>query len=136
VAKNVLLTSDATVGRKFKEAILAHRLEQSLDKQQILELYLNEIWLGYRSFGVGAAAYNYFGKSLPELTLAECAFLAALPKGPDNYHPIRNKAKAKARRDWILGQMADLGWVSQNDARKAMAEDLVVQPAPSRRQVS
>ncbi len=68
VAKNVLLTSDATVGRKFKEAILAHRLEQSLDTQQILELYLNEIWLGYRSFGVGAAAYNYFGKSLPELT--------------------------------------------------------------------
>ncbi|MDR6532671.1 penicillin-binding protein 1A [Caulobacter rhizosphaerae] len=132
VAKNVLLTSDATVGRKFKEAILAHRLEQSLDKQQILELYLNEIWLGYRSYGVGAAAYNYFGKSLPELTLAESAFLAALPKGPDNYHPIRNKAKAKARRDWILGQMADLGWVSQADAKKAMAEDLVVQPAPKR----
>ncbi|MCK5911995.1 MAG: transglycosylase domain-containing protein, partial [Caulobacter sp.] len=85
VAKNVLLTSDATVGRKFKEAILAHRLEQSLTKQQILELYLNEIWLGYRSFGVGAAAYNYFGKSLPDLTLAECAYLASLPKGPDNY---------------------------------------------------
>jgi penicillin-binding protein 1A len=132
VAKNVLLTSDATVGRKFKEAILAHRLEQSLDKQQILELYLNEIWLGYRSFGVGAAAYNYFGKSLPDLTLAECAYLAALPKGPDNYHPIRNKAKAMARRNWILGQMAELGWVSKADAAKAMAEDLVVQAAPKR----
>ncbi|WP_419255553.1 penicillin-binding protein 1A [Caulobacter sp. ErkDOM-YI] len=132
VAKNVLLTSDATVGRKFKEAILAHRLEQSLDKQQILELYLNEIWLGYRSFGVGAASYNYFGKSLPELTLAECAYLAALPKGPDNYHPIRNKAKAKVRRDWILDQMAELGWVSQADADKAKAEDLVVQAAPKR----
>jgi penicillin-binding protein 1A len=132
VAKNVLLTSDATVGRKFKEAILAHRLEQSLTKQQILELYLNEIWLGYRSFGVGAAAYNYFGKSLPDLTLAQCAYLASLPKGPDNYHPIRNKAKAMARRNWVLGQMAEQGWVSREQARQAMAEDLVVQAAPKR----
>ena len=132
VAKNVLLTSDATVGRKFKEAILAHRLEQSLTKQQILELYLNEIWLGYRSFGVGAAAYNYFGKSLPELTLAQCAYLASLPKGPDNYHPIRNKAKAITRRNWVLGQMVEQGWVSKEDAAKAMAEDLVVQAAPKR----
>ncbi len=132
VAKNVLLTSDATVGRKFKEAILAHRLEQSLTKQQILELYLNEIWLGYRSFGVGAAAYNYFGKSLPDLTLAQCAYLASLPKGPDNYHPIRNKAKAMARRNWVLGQMAEQGWVSREQAKQAMAEDLVVQAAPKR----
>jgi penicillin-binding protein 1A len=74
VAKNVLLTSDATIGRKLKEAILARRLEQTLDKPQILELYLNEIWLGYRSYGVGAAAYNYFGKSLNELTLPEMAY--------------------------------------------------------------
>jgi penicillin-binding protein 1A len=132
VAKNVLLTSDATVGRKFKEAILAHRLEQSLTKQQILELYLNEIWLGYRSFGVGAAAYNYFGKSLPDLSLAQCAYLASLPKGPDNYHPIRNKAKALTRRNWVLGQMAEQGWVSKEDAEKAIAEDLVVQTAPRR----
>ena len=132
VAKNVLLTSDATVGRKFKEAILAHRLEQSLTKQQILELYLNEIWLGYRSFGVGAAAYNYFGKALPDLTLAECAYLASLPKGPDNYHPIRNRAKAVARRNWVLSQMAEQGWVSKDDAEKAMAEPLVVQAAPKR----
>ena len=70
VAKNVLLTSDATIGRKFKEAVLAQRLEKSLGKEQILELYLNEIWLGYRSYGVGAAAYNYFGKSITDLTLA------------------------------------------------------------------
>ena len=113
VAKNVLLNSDATIGRKLKEAILARRLEQTLDKPRILELYLNEIWLGYRSFGVGAAAYNYFGKSLPELSLSQMAFLAALPKGPDNYHPIRNKANAIGRRNWILGQMADLGWVTR-----------------------
>lgn len=132
VAKNVLLTSDATVGRKFKEAILASRLEQSLTKQQILELYLNEIWLGYRSFGVGAAAYNYFGKSLPDLTLAQCAYLASLPKGPDNYHPIRNKAKAMGRRNWVLGQMAEQGWITKAQAQAAMAEDLVVQAAPKR----
>ncbi len=132
VAKNVLLTSDATVGRKLKEAILARRLEQTLNKEQILELYLNEIWLGYRSYGVGAAAYNYFGKSISDLTLAECAYLAALPKGPDNYHPIRRKANATARRNWIIGQMADLGWVSRVDADSALKEDLKVQKAPSR----
>lgn len=132
VAKNVLLTNDATIGRKLKDAILAHRLEQTLNKEQILELYLNEIWLGYRSYGVGAAAYNYFGKSISDLSLAECAYLASLPKGPDNYHPIRRKAQAIQRRNWVLGQMADLGWVSKVDAEKAMKEDLVVQAAPSR----
>ena len=132
VAKNVLLTNDATIGRKLKDAILAHRLEQTLNKEQILELYLNEIWLGYRSYGVGAAAYNYFGKSISDLSLAECAYLASLPKGPDNYHPIRHKAAAIQRRNWVLGQMAELGWVSKADAEKAMKEDLRVQAAPSR----
>jgi penicillin-binding protein 1A len=132
VAKNVLLSSEATVGRKLKEAILAGRLEKTLTKEQILELYLNEIWLGYRSYGVGAAAYNYFGKSISDLTLAESAYLAALPKGPQNYHPIREKAAAIARRNWILGRMAALGWVSRADAEAAMREDLKVQAEPSR----
>jgi penicillin-binding protein 1A len=132
VAKNVLLTSDATVARKLKEAILAGRLEQTLTKQQILELYLNEIWLGYRSYGVGAAAYNYFGKSLSNLTLAESAYLASLPKGPQNYHPIRRKAQAMARRNYILGQMAANGWVTRAQAEAAMQEDLKVQQAPTR----
>ena len=132
VAKNVLLNSDATMGRKLKEAILARRLEQTLNKQQILELYLNEIWLGYRSFGVGAAAYNYFGKSISDLTLAESAYLAALPKGPDNYHPIRRKAQALGRRNWILDQMAELHWVTRAEAEAAKREDLKVQVAPSR----
>jgi len=132
VAKNVLLTSDATVGRKLKEAILAGRLEQTLNKEQILELYLNEIWLGYRSYGVGAAAYNYFGKSISDLTLAESAYLAALPKGPDNYHPLRRKQQAIIRRNWILDQMAGLGWVSRQAAEAAKREDLKVQNAPSR----
>ncbi len=132
VAKNVLLTNEATFGRKLKEAILAQRLEKTLSKQQILELYLNEIWLGYRSYGVGAAAYNYFGKPLSDLDLAECAYLAALPKGPDNYQPVRNKAAAIRRRNWIIGQMLELGWVSKQQADQAMAEDLVVQNAPER----
>jgi penicillin-binding protein 1A len=132
VAKNVLLTNEATVGRKLKEAILANRLEKVLSKERILELYLNEIWLGFHSYGVGAAAYNYFGKPPSELDLAECAFLAALPKGPDNYNPLRNKAAAVRRRNWILGQMAELGWVSRPAAAAAMKEDLKVQLAPIR----
>ena len=132
VAKNVLLTNEATIGRKLKEAILAHRLEQVLSKERILELYLNEIWLGYRSYGVGAAAYNYFGKPLTDLDLAECAYLASLPKGPDNYHPIRRKAQAMARRNWVLDQMAELGWASRADVEAAKREDLKVQPEPTR----
>jgi penicillin-binding protein 1A len=132
VAKNVLLGNEATVGRKLKEAILARRLEQTLDKEHILELYLNEIWLGYRSYGVAAAAYNYFGKPLADLDLAEMAYLAALPKGPDNYHPIKHKAQAIARRNWILGQMEELGWVSRAEAEAAKKEDLKVQRAPVR----
>ncbi|MEI7572640.1 MAG: transglycosylase domain-containing protein, partial [Phenylobacterium sp.] len=132
VAKNVLLTNDVTLGRKFKEALIARRLEETLTKQQILELYLNEIWLGYRSFGVGAAAYNYFGKSISDVSLSEAAYLAALPKGPDNYHPIRRKAQAIARRNWVLDQMAEAKWITAEAAARAKAEDLVVQAAPVR----
>jgi penicillin-binding protein 1A len=132
VAKNILLSNAPTIGRKLKEAMLAHRIEQALSKERILELYLNEIWLGYRSFGVGAAAYNYFGKSVNDLDLAECAYLAALPKGPDNYHPIRHKAAAIARRNWVLDQMAELGWVTEAQAEAAKREDLKVQPEPTR----
>jgi penicillin-binding protein 1A len=132
VAKNVLLNNSPTLGRKLKEAILARRLEQSLTKEQILGLYLNEIWLGFRSYGVAAAAYNYFGKSLQDLDLAQMAFLAALPKGPENYNPLHYKAQAMARRNWILGQMEQLGWVSRAEAAAAVKEDLVVQKAPER----
>ncbi|HEY8574457.1 penicillin-binding protein 1A [Phenylobacterium sp.] len=132
VAKNVLLTNDPTIGRKLKEAILAGRLEQTLTKERILELYLNEIWLGYRSYGVGAAAYNYFGKSISDLSLAESAYLAAVPKGPDNYHPIRRKAEAIGRRNWVIDQMAGLGWVTRAEAEAAKREDLVVQAEPTR----
>ena len=132
VAKNIALSNEVSVGRKLKEALLANRLEEVLTKQQILELYLNEIWLGYRSYGVGAAAYNYFGKSISDLTLAQSAYLAALPKGPDNYQPIRQKAAAIRRRNLILADMANLGWVSRAEALTAMKEDLVVETGPTR----
>ncbi len=134
VAKNILLNSDQTIGRKLKEAILASQLEQTLSKERILELYMNEIWLGYRSYGVGAAAYNYFGKSLSELTLAESAYLAALPKGPDNYHPLRRTGAAIGRRNWVIDQMAELGWVTRAEAEAAKLEPLKVQASPSRSQ--
>ena len=132
VAKNISLTNRVSVGRKLKEVLVATRLESTLSKSQILELYLNEIWLGYRSYGVGAAAYNYFGRSLADLTLAQCAYLAALPKGPDNYQPVAHKAAAMRRRNMILKDMLDLGWVSRADAEAAMREDLTVQSAPAR----
>ena len=132
VAKNVALTNEVSVGRKLKEAVLATRLEETLSKTQILEIYLNEIWLGYRSYGVGTAAYNYFGKSISDLSLAQCAYLAALPKGPDNYQPIKQKAAAIRRRNMILENMAELGWVKPSEARAAMAEDLKVETAPAR----
>ena len=134
VAKNVLLTNDSTIGRKVREAILAQRLEAVLSKEQILELYLNEIFLGYRSYGVAAAAYNYFGKSLTQLTPDEAAFLAALPKGPNNYHPRRRTEAATERRNWILGQMREIGWLTREQEQAAVASPLVVQDAPRRAQ--
>ena len=87
VAKNFLLTNEISMSRKIKEAILAFRIEKTYGKDRILELYLNEIYLGYGSYGVAAAALNYFNKSLDELSIAEAAYLAALPKAPNNYHP-------------------------------------------------
>ncbi len=134
VAKNVLLTNETTLSRKLKEAILSSRLEAVLSKQQILELYLNEIYLGYRSYGVASAAFNYFGKSLEQLTPEEAAFLAALPKGPSNYHPKRNPEAATERRNWVLGQMNRVGWLTDADYQVAVAKPLVTQDAPRRAQ--
>jgi penicillin-binding protein 1A len=128
VAKTVLLTNEQTLSRKLKEAILATRLEQALTKKQILELYLNEIWLGHDSYGVGAAAYNYFGKSISDLSLAQCAFLASLPKGPDNYNPSRHMQAALARRNSIIEAMVQLGWAQPAEAEEALREPIVVQP--------
>ncbi len=133
VAKNFLLTSEVSLARKIKEAILAFRIEHAFSKDRILELYLNEIYLGQGSYGVAAAALNYFDKSLDELNLEETAFLAALPKAPNNYHPIRHRKAAQARRDWVLDRMQDDGIISALDARRASAHPLLMRRPNSTR---
>ncbi|WP_111429551.1 penicillin-binding protein 1A [Rhodobacteraceae bacterium DSL-40] len=124
VMKNFLLTGDRSGERKVKEIILATRLESTLTKDQILELYLNEIFLGQNSYGVTAAAQSYFGKSLEELSLAEIAYLAALPQAPSALHPVREKSRAVARRNYVLDQMRENGYITAEEATAAEAEDL------------
>lgn len=126
VAKNFLLSSEVSITRKIKEALLAFRIERALTKDRILELYLNEIYLGYGSYGVAAAALNYFNKSLDDLTVAEAAFLAALPKAPNNYNPATRPDAAKGRRDWVIQRMLEDGRITAEVARAAQAEPLVV----------
>lgn len=124
VMKNFLLTGDRSGERKIKEIILATRLESTLSKEEILELYLNEIFLGQNSYGVTAAAQVYFGKSLEELSLAEIAYLAALPQAPSVLHPVREKPRAIARRNYVIGQMLENGYVTAEEAAAAREEDL------------
>src|SRR5450755_1642726 len=112
VAKNFLLNSDVKFSRKIREAILAIRIDATYSKEKILELYLNEIYLGENSYGVGAAALNYFGKSLDQLDIAEVAFLAALPKAPSAYDPAHNHQAALDRRNWVIGQMRENGYIT------------------------
>ncbi|MFN4090648.1 MAG: transglycosylase domain-containing protein, partial [Alphaproteobacteria bacterium] len=126
VAKNFLLTNEVSIDRKIKEALLAFRIEQALTKNRILELYLNEIYLGYGSYGVAAAALNYFNKSLDDLTLAEAAFLAALPKAPNNYNPVTRTQAAKDRRDWVIDRMLEDRRIERPQAEEAWREPLVV----------
>ena len=118
VAKNFFLTSDRTISRKVKEAILALRLERSFSKEHIMTLYLNEIFLGARAYGVGSAALMYFNKPVKDLTLSECAFLASLPKAPND----RNRAEE--RRNYVLRRMVDDRYITQQEAEAAMAEPL------------
>jgi penicillin-binding protein 1A len=126
VAKNFLLTNEVSIERKIKEAILAVRIEHTFSKDRILELYLNEIYLGFGSYGVAAAALNYFNKPLDDLTIAEAAYLAALPKAPSNYHPVRNHGAAKGRRDWVVARMLEEGFISREQALAAKDEALVI----------
>ncbi len=128
VAKNFLLTNEVSYKRKIREAILAIRIENVLSKERILELYLNEIYLGFGSYGVAAAALNYFDKSLDELTVGEAAYLAALPKAPNNYHPIRKREAAINRRNWVIGRLLDDRRITPEAAGLALAEDLAVRP--------
>ncbi len=128
VAKNFLLTNEVSIERKIKEAILAFRIERALSKDRILELYLNEIYLGYGSYGVATAALNYFNNSMDELTTSEAAYLAALPKAPNNYHPVRRTEAAVNRRNWVLGRMLEEGFIDEEEARNASASPLSVIP--------
>ena len=127
VAKNFLLSSDQTMERKLKEVILSIRIERAFTKKQILELYLNEIYLGGGAYGVAAAAQTYWNKSLNELSIADCAYLATLPKAPSNYNPFRFPERAVARRNWVIDRMVENGFVTKEDAEKAKAEPLGVQ---------
>lgn len=125
VAKNFFLTNEVSVMRKVKEAILAFRIERTLPKDRILELYLNEIYLGAGSYGVAAASLNYFNKSLDELSIDEAAYLAALPKAPNNYHPIRYPQAAKERRDWVIDRMLEEKYITAEEAVKSTDTPLI-----------
>ena len=128
VAKNFLLTSEQKLERKVQEMLLSLRIEAAYSKEKILELYLNEIYLGLGAYGVGAASLVYFDRSVSEISLAEAAYLAALPKAPTNYHPFRNKERAIGRRNWVIDRMVANGYISTEDGEKAKEEDLVVRP--------
>ncbi|THD62480.1 MAG: penicillin-binding protein 1A [Bradyrhizobium sp.] len=126
VTKNFLLTNEVSFTRKIKEALLAMRLERAYSKDKILELYLNEIYLGLGAYGIAAASLVYFDKSVNELTVAEAAYLAALPKAPAALHPIRNRDRAIERRNYVIDRLLENGWIKQADADKARKDPLVV----------
>lgn len=126
VAKNFLLTSDQNIERKLKEAILAIRIERAFTKDQILELYLNEIYLGGGAYGVAAAAQRYWDKALNELTLEEAAYLAVLPKAPSRYHPIKHQKRALARRNWVIDRIVENGYATPEEGEAAKAKPLTV----------
>ena len=128
VAKNFLLNSDRTFDRKIREILLSVRIESAYPKEKILELYLNEIYLGLSNYGVAAAALNYFNKSVHELSIAEVAYLAALPKEPSALNPFRNHDRAVDRRNYVIGRMAEDGYITADQARLARAEPLIVNP--------
>ena len=121
VAKNFLLTNEVSLQRKVREALIAVRMEQALSKDRILELYLNEIYLGNGTYGVAAAALNYFNKSLDELTPEEAAFLGGLPKAPNNYNPIRNPEAARERRNYVIDRMVEASYLTPQQGTEAEA---------------
>ena len=134
VAQNFLLTKEISLKRKIREAIISFRMERIFSKDEILELYLNQIYLGFGSYGVAEAANNYFAKSLDQLILEEVAFLAALPKAPNNYNPRRYYNAAVGRRNYVIGRMVDDGYVTQETGDFAKKTALqIVQPDKSPR---
>src|SRR5690242_14324692 len=131
VAKNFLLTSEQTWDRKIQQAIHSVRIESTFSKEKILELYVNEIFLGLNSYGVAAAALNYFDKALYQLSLSEMAYIAGLPKGPNNYHPFRHPEAAIERRNYVLDRMAEDGYITAEERDAAKADSLNVVPRQS-----
>src|SRR5262249_30248347 len=131
VAKNFLLTNEVSFARKIKEALLSMKIERTFSKEKILELYLNEIYLGMGAYGVAAASLLYFDKSVHELSIAEVAYLAALPKAPNNYHPFRQRERALERRNYVLERMAEDGYITAQEAAKAKKEPLKVTTRPT-----
>ena len=128
LAKNAYLTQDRTYKRKIQEIFLALQLEKQYTKQEILELYLNQIYFGQGAYGVQAAAKTYFGKNVEDLTLAECAMLAGIPKSPNYYSPFNNISAATVRRDTVLDQMVAYGYISRNEASAARQTEIVLAP--------
>lgn len=128
VAKSLLLSPAKKFKRKFKEAILAWRMEKTLTKEEILHLYLNQIYLGHRAYGVQAAAENYFDKNVEDLNLAECSILAGLPQAPSRYSPYNHFDKAKVRQKYVLKRMIEEGYITQAESDVALAEPLTIQP--------
>ena len=124
VAKNFLLTNEVTIDRKLKEAILAFRIERALSKERILELYLNQIYLGEGSYGIASASLRYFDKSVSDLTYAEAALLAALPKAPSKYNPYKNKKLAKFRRNLVIKNLFENSYIDQNKYKKLIKQEI------------
>src|SRR5256714_1170159 len=125
------LSSEKTLTRKLYEALLAFKIEHSLNKEKILELYVNQIYLGQRAYGFGAASQTYFGKSLDQLSLGEIAMLAGLPKAPSLYNPIANPQRAKQRQQYVLRRMTELGYITA-----AQYDDSLKAPLRAKREVS
>ena len=123
LTKTMFLSRERTLPRKIKEAILAVRLELVFTKDEILEMYLNQIYYGHGTYGVEAAARNYFGKSVKDLTIAECAMIASLPKAPNNYSPYKNPKRARKRRNHVIRRMANISFINQEEAKLALQED-------------
>ena len=128
VARTFFLTREKTFARKLSEVLLAFKIEANLTKDQILELYINQIFLGQRAYGFGSAANVYFGKTLPELTPAEAAMLAGLPQAPSRQNPFVNPKRAQERQQYVLRRMRDVGWLSDEQYRKSIAEPLRLNP--------
>src|ERR1700719_2258159 len=131
VAKNFLLTNEVSFTRKIKEALLALKIERAYTKEKILELYLNEIYLGFSAYGVAAASLLYFDKSVHELTIAEAAYLAGLAKGANNYHPFRQRERAIERRNHVIERMVENHFITAQDGEKARREPLAVTQRPT-----